>query len=96
MKDILFKQIEKGLKEAIAIEKGELAPARVSIFFEPHEIKKIRTKLKMSQKEFSIRFGIPITTIRHWEQGRRQPDHAAMAFFKVLKESPEAALDAFA
>ncbi|NBC23669.1 MAG: type II toxin-antitoxin system MqsA family antitoxin [Gammaproteobacteria bacterium] len=96
MKDDVFKKITDGAKEAIAIEKGVLTPARTSVYFGPHEIKQIRTKLKMSQREFSDRFGIPIETIRHWEQGRRQPDRAAMAFYQVLEKQPKAALEAFA
>jgi len=96
MKDNVFKKISEGAKEAIAIEKGELTPARSTVYFGPHGIKQIRTKLSMSQREFSDRFGIPIETIRHWEQGRRQPDRAAMAFYRMLDKQPEAALQAFA
>jgi putative transcriptional regulator len=96
MKEEVFSKLTQGAKEAIAIEKGELAPARATVYFGPHEMKKIRTKLKMSQREFSDRFGIPIETIRHWEQGRRQPDRAAMAFYQVLEKQPKAALEAFA
>jgi len=95
MKDDVFTKITQGTKEAIAIEKGELALARTTVYFGPHEIKKIRRKLRMSQREFSDHFGIPIETIRHWEQGRRQPDRAAMAFYQMLNKQPEAALEAF-
>ena len=96
MKDELFKKFQQSATEAVSIERGELAPARVSIYFGPHEIKEIRTRLKLTQQKFSDRFGIPVKTIRHWEQGRRQPDRAAMAFYQVLKEKPKAALEAFA
>jgi putative transcriptional regulator len=96
MKDDVFNKITKGTKEAIAIRRGELAPARTTVYFGPHEIKQIRNRLKMSQREFSDRFGIPIETVRHWEQGRRQPDRAAMAFYQVLEKQPKAVLEAFA
>ncbi|MDZ7671201.1 MAG: hypothetical protein U5Q16_17930 [Gammaproteobacteria bacterium] len=32
MKDDIFKKITEGAKEAIAIEKGELAPARTTVY----------------------------------------------------------------
>ena len=34
---------------------------------------KLRKSLKMSQAEFAIEFGIPLSTIRNWEQGTRKP-----------------------
>ena len=95
MKDDVFKKLQKGVEEAVAIEKGEQADARVTIYFEPREMKRIRTSLKLSQRDFADRFGIPIATVRHWEQGRRQPDRAALAFYRILKEEPKAAMRAF-
>ena len=95
MKDEIFKQFQQSVTEATAIEHNELAPARVTIYFDPHEIKHIRTGLKLTQEQFFNRFGIPVKTIRHWEQGRRRPDRAAMAFYQILKEKPKAALEAF-
>lgn len=37
------------------------------------ELKSLRTRYGMTQKEFSGRFGIPITTLSHWEQGHAAP-----------------------
>lgn len=36
-------------------------------------IKEIREKTGLSRKEFSDLLGIPVGTIRNWEQGIRQP-----------------------
>lgn len=96
MKDETFDKILRGANEAVAIARGECRPARVTVYFAPADIKKIRTQIGMSQREFSERFGIPVDTIQHWEQGRREPDRAAMAFYQVLSKQPAAALAAFA
>lgn len=96
MKDEIFGKILRGAREAVQIARGALPPARVTINFGPEEMKKIRRGLGMSQRDFSDRFGIPVETIRHWEQGQRQPDRAAMAFYQVLSKQPDAVMAAFA
>ena len=57
----------------------------------------VRFKLGLSQEDFARRFGIPIGTLRDWEQHRTEPDTAAMSYLKVIKANPKAvtkALDA--
>lgn len=39
----------------------------------PDEIKKEREKMGLSQFSFSVKYGIPINTLRAWEQGTRIP-----------------------
>lgn len=59
--------------------------------------KHVRWKLGLSQEQFAERFGIPIGTLRDWEQHRTEPDTAAMSYLKVIKANPKAvtkALDA--
>ncbi len=31
-------------------------------------------KARMTQEEFAGRFGFSVNTLRHWEQGKRQPE----------------------
>ena len=38
------------------------------------DVKAIRASLDMTQEEFADRFGFSINTLRHWEQGSRQPE----------------------
>jgi len=37
----------------------------------PPLVRRLRRQLGLSQRAFSQRFGIPLNTIREWEQGRR-------------------------
>jgi putative transcriptional regulator len=49
----------------------------------------IRQALGMSQKEFAGHFGIPVGTLRDWEQGRAAPDQAAQSYLKVIARNPD-------
>ena len=48
-----------------------------------------RQNLKLSQPQFSRLLGVPVGTIRDWEQGRKQPDSAAITLIKVAEKHPE-------
>ena len=52
--------------------------------------KHVRWTLGLSQQEFADIFGIPIGTLRDWEQGRFEPDQAAQSYLKVIARNPKA------
>ena len=56
--------------------------------------RRVRTRLGLTQLEFSHRIDVSLDTIRNWEQGKRCPTGAAKALLKVLDKAPEAALSA--
>jgi putative transcriptional regulator len=56
----------------------------------------IRRALDLTQEEFSLRYGIPLGTLRDWEQGRTEPDATARAYLKVIALEPETVAGAFA
>lgn len=63
---------------------GQLGKAsRVSL------ARRIRWKLGLSQSEFATTFGIPLGTLRDWEQHRRLPDQAAKSYLEVIERDPE-------
>jgi putative transcriptional regulator len=39
----------------------------------------------------AARNGVPVETVRNWEQGKRSPRGPARALLKVLEQAPEAA-----
>jgi putative transcriptional regulator len=49
----------------------------------------IRRALDLTQEEFANRFGIPLGTLRDWEQCRTEPDATAKAYLKVIALEPE-------
>jgi putative transcriptional regulator len=49
----------------------------------------IRFKLKLSREDFSIRYHIPLETVRAWERGTMEPDAVALAFLHVIATDPD-------
>ncbi len=39
-------------------------------------------------------FGLPLPTVKDWEQGRRKPDAPARAYLRVIAQNPKAVLAA--
>ena len=54
----------------------------------------IRKQMHLTQKQFSIRFQVPLGTLRDWEQGARQPEAAARTLLRVIEKNPEAVIEA--
>lgn len=52
------------------------------------EIKDLREKLKLSQAVFARLINVSPSSIRQWEQGKRQPNGAARVLLDLLKRSP--------
>jgi putative transcriptional regulator len=44
----------------------------------------------MTQEEFAGRFGFSVNTLRHWEQGVRQPEGPTRAYLLVIQRAPNA------
>jgi len=51
----------------------------------------IRAASKLTQAEFAARIGVPIETVRNWEQGKRAPRGPARALLKVIDKAPAVA-----
>jgi putative transcriptional regulator len=54
----------------------------------------VRKKLGMTQMEFAALLGIPVGTLRNWEQTRFVMEPAAQTLLKLIDREPEAALRA--
>jgi putative transcriptional regulator len=51
----------------------------------------VRARTKLTQSEFASRIGVPIETVRNWEQGKRSPRGPARALLKVIDKAPQVA-----
>jgi putative transcriptional regulator len=51
--------------------------------------KRVRMKLHLTQEQFAKRYGIPLSTLRDWEQYRTEPDQAAQSYIKAIEALPE-------
>ena len=83
--------IRKGLEQAVAYAKGDISPRAYRVHVPAHvDAKAIRTKLGMTQQAFAARFGFSINTLRHWEQGKREPEGPTRAYLLVIERAPKA------
>ncbi|MGZ5813142.1 MAG: helix-turn-helix domain-containing protein [Xanthobacteraceae bacterium] len=51
----------------------------------------VRARTKLTQAEFAARIGVPVETVRNWEQGKRSPRGPARALLKVIEKAPDVA-----
>ena len=85
------KSIRRGLEEAVAYARGEAEHSDYQVHVPALiDVRGIRTKLGMTQEEFAGRFGFSVNTLRHWEQGSRQPEGPARAYLLVIDRAPKA------
>ena len=76
-------KIAAGLREAIAVARGEEEPERIH---KPQEIdvKAIRKKTGMSQETFAQFYGFTIEQVRAWEQERSRPIGGVRAYLTMI------------
>ena len=53
--------------------------------------RRVRSQTRLTQAEFAARIGVPIETVRNWEQGKRSPRGPARALLKLLDHAPDVA-----
>ncbi len=101
------KVVIEGLKQAIAYERGELANVRVHSvkvtsrkahvelppWYAPHLIREIRQKLSVSQAIFAEMLGVSASSVRAWEQGKREPDGPARRLLQIAELHPTVLVD---
>ena len=59
-------------------------------------VRDLRRRAQLTQIEFASRLGVPVETIRNWEQGKRAPRGPARALLAVIAHSPEMVFAALA
>lgn len=59
-------------------------------------VRDIRQRQRLTQKQFADRYRIPLGTVRDWEQRARPPDGAATTLLRVIDRYPEIVLEILA
>lgn len=96
--DVDWKKVDATTEEDVRrhmIEDGEDPDAEYALeaSFSPHVIRK---RIGMTQEAFASALGIPVATLRNWEQGRNAVDPAARSLFLLVARDPEGTLAALA
>jgi putative transcriptional regulator len=60
------------------------------------DVRATRQLTGLSQAKFAELLGIELSTVRNWEQGRRQPTGPARALLRAIRNNPVAVIKALA
>ncbi|MBF0269209.1 MAG: helix-turn-helix domain-containing protein [Alphaproteobacteria bacterium] len=86
-----------GLREMAQHRMGEIdLPSYEVAVPDDIDVAALRRRLGLSQSAFAHSFGLDVTAIHAWEQGRRKPDRAARVLLAVIAKEPEAVRRALA
>jgi len=92
VKKELFEELVASVREGASILRGRTKPSRTFEVDLP-DVKRIRNRYRISQKEFASLLGISVKTLQNWEQGRRIPKGPAQILLRVAAKHPDAVWD---
>lgn len=79
--------VRAGLQDVARFERGEkqlrTKKGKASI-----DIRQIRENLGLSQQVFCDVYGVSLSALKNWEQGRRTPDLSAQLLLRLISNSP--------
>ena len=81
--------LARGMRDVEDYRSGKVSMPSEQVTVPLINPKEIRRELEISQQEFADRFGIPISSIRNWEQERRIPDQPTNTLLHLIKEFPD-------
>ena len=55
----------------------------------PPAVRDLRRRARLTQQQFAARLGVPVETIRNWEQGKRMPRGPARALLALIAHAPD-------
>jgi putative transcriptional regulator len=83
-----FDQLIASLGEVLALtDSGQSLGGGIQIPY-AIDVAAIRQKTGLSQAAFALRIGVPVGTIRNWEQSRRAPQGPARVLLSLLDRNP--------
>lgn len=81
---------EKSLGEELldAVQEALDSPQSGRTVRSAFDVKGLRKKLHLTQREFASMYHINLETLRNWEQDKRIPDLTSIAFLTCIEKSP--------
>lgn len=81
--------IDSGIKTSFTEKELNALGVKIpKVTLTTYQIKEIREHLKLSQTVFAKLLNVSPSSIRQWEQGKRQPTGATKVLLDLLKRSP--------
>ena len=66
------------LQETLAPEDRPLTDADFARMKRTPQVKVARRAMRLTEKEFATQFGVSVSTLRDWEEGRAEADESVM------------------
>ena len=82
-----FEDLMESVQQMDEIIRGEREPSRV-FEVDAMRIKEIRKSTGLTQARFAAAIDVELSTLRNWEQGRREPTGPAKALLKAIHNDP--------
>jgi putative transcriptional regulator len=81
---------EKSLGQELvdAVDEALITPGTGRLVKSTFDVKGLRKKLKLTQKEFSCVYHINLETLKNWEQEKRIPDLTSISFLTCIAKNP--------
>ncbi|MBZ5703807.1 MAG: type II toxin-antitoxin system MqsA family antitoxin [Acidobacteriia bacterium] len=95
----VFEELKAALRDSRRYERGEAIDLRTTEIptparrIRPAEIRRIRLSLHASQAKFAKLINVSPNTVESWEQGVRQPRHAALKLLAIAQKHPQVLLE---
>src|SRR4030095_16871410 len=85
----LVKRVRASLSAHREREAGRLSLQKAQVPIPDVDVKSIRDRLHLSQREFATLFGLSLGSLRNWEQGIRRPEQPVALLLHLIASDPE-------
>ncbi len=89
----LFAELVESMQQHNEIMAGTRKPVRVTKV-NAQSIKVLRASAGLTQEKFAALIQVELSTLRNWEQGRREPTGPAKALIRAITNDPKHVLKA--
>ncbi len=84
-----YDKVRAGLEDARGYLSGDRGGFAVHEIEAPEpDVVAIRSKTGLSQPAFAKSIGVPLGTLKNWEQGRRRPEGSARVLLALIEKRP--------
>ena len=84
-----YDKVRAGLEDARGYLSGDRDGFAVHEIEAPEpDVVAIRSKTGLSQPAFAKSIGVPLGTLKNWEQGRRRPEGSARVLLALIEKRP--------
>lgn len=84
-----LKKLAASLEEVSRYHAGEIGLKVTEVIPPPVNVKIVRARTGLSQRDFASEFGFSTAAVRNWEQGLREPEGPARTLLALIESNPK-------